>query len=82
MHSSMPATDRVDVEATRRAEVFAPLEDPAELARVKVDPDLGTVVWPNPSAAGRSATLAARPRERGEGSAGPIFNTTKWYLSD
>lgn len=27
--------------------VFAPLEDPAEFARVKVDPDLGTVVWPN-----------------------------------
>ena len=27
--------------------VFAPLEDPAEFARVQVDPDLGTVVWPN-----------------------------------
>lgn len=27
--------------------VFAPLADPAEFARVRVDPDLGTVVWPN-----------------------------------
>lgn len=27
--------------------VFAPLRDPAYFARVSVDPDLGTVVWPN-----------------------------------
>ena len=27
--------------------VFAPLKDPVEFARVEVDPDLGTVVWPN-----------------------------------
>jgi Protein of unknown function (DUF2442) len=29
------------------AGVFAPLRDPAEFAKVKVDPELGTVVWPN-----------------------------------
>ena len=27
--------------------VFAPLRDPAYFARVRVDPELGTVVWPN-----------------------------------
>lgn len=27
--------------------VFAPLRDPAEFARVKVDPETGTVTWPS-----------------------------------
>lgn len=27
--------------------VFAPLEDPAYFARVEVDEELGTIVWPN-----------------------------------
>jgi hypothetical protein len=27
--------------------VFAPLEDPAYFARVEVDRELGTIVWPN-----------------------------------
>jgi hypothetical protein len=27
--------------------VFEPLRDPGELAKVRVDPELGTVVWPN-----------------------------------
>lgn len=27
--------------------VFAPLEDPAYFARVEVDQELGTIVWPN-----------------------------------
>ena len=27
--------------------VFAPLKDPAYFAWVRVDPELGTVVWPN-----------------------------------
>ena len=27
--------------------VFEPLADPAFFAQVRVDPDLGTVVWPN-----------------------------------
>lgn len=26
--------------------VFVPLTDPAEFARVEVDPDAGTIVWP------------------------------------
>jgi hypothetical protein len=37
----------VDVAAAVRFEgVFAPLADPAEFARVRVDRELGTVVWP------------------------------------
>jgi Protein of unknown function (DUF2442) len=27
--------------------VFAPLADPAYFARVRVDPEAGTIVWPN-----------------------------------
>ena len=27
--------------------VFSPLADPAVFATVKVDPDIGTIVWPN-----------------------------------
>ena len=27
--------------------VFAPLADAAEFAKVRVNPDLGTIVWPN-----------------------------------
>lgn len=27
--------------------VFAPLKDPAYFERVRVEPELGTVVWPN-----------------------------------
>lgn len=27
--------------------VFAPLQDPEELAKVRVDPEIGTVCWPN-----------------------------------
>lgn len=27
--------------------VFAPLEDPAYFARVEVDEELGTIIWPN-----------------------------------
>ena len=27
--------------------VFAPLQDPSEFAKVRVDPELGTIVWPN-----------------------------------
>ena len=28
-------------------EVFEPLRDPAFFAQVRVDPELGTIVWPN-----------------------------------
>jgi hypothetical protein len=27
--------------------VFAPLQDPAEVARVRVEPETGTISWPN-----------------------------------
>ena len=27
--------------------VFAPLKEPAEVAKVRVDPEIGTVCWPN-----------------------------------
>lgn len=27
--------------------VFAPLKDPAEFAKVRVNPELGTICWPN-----------------------------------
>ena len=27
--------------------VFAPLKDPAEFAKVTVDPEIGTICWPN-----------------------------------
>jgi Protein of unknown function (DUF2442) len=27
--------------------VFAPLRDPAVFAQVRIDPDLGTIAWPN-----------------------------------
>lgn len=27
--------------------IFAPLQDPSEFAKVRVDPELGTIVWPN-----------------------------------
>jgi hypothetical protein len=30
-----------------RGGVFAPLQDPAYFAQVRVDPELGTLVWPN-----------------------------------
>ncbi len=37
----------VDVEPCLHGEVFAPLRDPARFAEAVVDPDAGTVVWPN-----------------------------------
>ena len=37
----------VDIEAELWGEVFEPLRDPDYFALVAVDPDLGTVVWPN-----------------------------------
>jgi hypothetical protein len=27
--------------------VFAPVKDPADFTRVRLEPDLGTIVWPN-----------------------------------
>ncbi len=37
----------VDLEPQLHGEVFAPLWDPAFFAQVRVDKELGTVVWPN-----------------------------------
>ncbi|MGH2532557.1 MAG: DUF2442 domain-containing protein [Thermomicrobiales bacterium] len=37
----------VDLEPELWGEVFEPLRDPAFFAQVEVDPELGTVVWPN-----------------------------------
>lgn len=38
----------LDVAAHVRFEgIFVPLADPAVFARVRVEPELGTVVWPN-----------------------------------
>ncbi|HYU17339.1 MAG TPA: DUF2442 domain-containing protein [Chloroflexota bacterium] len=38
---------RVDLEADLWGEMFEPLKDPAVFAQATVDPELGTVVWPN-----------------------------------
>ena len=38
---------RVNVESAMRGPVFEPLRDPSFFALVTVDPDAGTVVWPN-----------------------------------
>lgn len=38
---------RVDFEPFLGGEVFHPLRDPAFFARVAVDAELGTIVWPN-----------------------------------
>ncbi len=37
----------IDLEAELYGEVFEPLRDPARFAEARVDPELGTVVWPN-----------------------------------
>lgn len=38
---------RVDMEPLLGGEVFQPLRDPDYFARVTVDPDAGTIAWPN-----------------------------------
>jgi hypothetical protein len=40
-------TGALDIAALTKFDgVFAPLQDPVHFANVRVDPDLGTVVWP------------------------------------
>jgi hypothetical protein len=41
-------TGTLDIAALTKFDgVFAPLQDPVYFANVRVDPDLGTVVWPD-----------------------------------
>ena len=37
----------VDLEGELYGEVFEPLRDPTQFSQFKVEPDLGTIVWPN-----------------------------------
>ncbi len=62
-----------EVEFTEREwrGVFEPLRDPTYFARVAVDPESGTIVWPNRtdmapsrSTSGPGATRSNRPRVR------------------
>jgi hypothetical protein len=41
------ARRQVDIEPLLWGEVFQPLRDPAFFAMVEVDPEIGTIVWPN-----------------------------------
>ena len=37
----------IDLEPYLRGPIFEPLRDPANFGAVAVDPELGTIVWPN-----------------------------------
>jgi hypothetical protein len=37
----------VDIQPSFRGPVFEPLRDPEYFQRVRVDPEIGTIVWPN-----------------------------------
>ena len=37
----------IDLEGELWGPVFVPLKDLAEFAKVRLEPDLGTIVWPN-----------------------------------
>ncbi len=37
----------IDLERELWGPVFVPLKDVAEFAKLRVEPDLGTIVWPN-----------------------------------
>ena len=41
------STREVDLEDRLRGPVFEPLKDPTYFARVGIDEELGTIVWPN-----------------------------------
>lgn len=55
---------QVDLRPLLNGPVFEPLLDPVEFARVRVDPDAGTLVWPN-EADIAPETLYVMPDERG-----------------
>jgi hypothetical protein len=58
-------TGTLDLEEFLRGPVFQPLHDPAYFARVFVDPELGTIVWPN-GADFAPETLHELARRRGD----------------
>ncbi len=67
-------TAEIDLEPRLWGPVFAPLRDPERFAEVKVDQELGTVVWPTGAdlapeildeAADALPHAAGEPRERG-----------------
>jgi hypothetical protein len=69
------AAGEVDLDRLVRWEgVFEPLRDPQRFAEVRVDPDLGTIVWPNgadidpdvlySAVTGTSIVVAASPTGR------------------
>lgn len=37
----------IDFEPVLRGELFGPLRDPEVFARVRLNPEIGTLVWPN-----------------------------------
>ena len=41
------STREVDLESELRGPMFEPLRDPEEFRKVIVDPELGTIAWPN-----------------------------------
>ncbi len=41
------AMKRVDLESELYGEVFAPLQDPTFFKQVKINPETGTIEWPN-----------------------------------
>ncbi|MBI2857014.1 MAG: DUF2442 domain-containing protein [Chloroflexi bacterium] len=54
----------VDLGGELEGEVFEPLRDPAYFARVTVDQELGTVVWPNGADFAPEFLYHYRPRSR------------------
>jgi hypothetical protein len=56
---------QVNLRRLLKGPVFQPLLDPVEFARVRVDHDVGTIVWPN-QADIAPETLYLLPDERGD----------------
>ncbi|HUP23217.1 MAG TPA: DUF2442 domain-containing protein [Thermoanaerobaculia bacterium] len=47
VHFGDGTTQRIDFEPVLRGELYGPLSSPAFFARVALDPEAGTLVWPN-----------------------------------
>ena len=41
------SSQTIDFEPVLAGELYSPLRDPAEFARVKIDPEVNTLVWPS-----------------------------------